>query len=73
MKNQSKVYNRAQSMVLHDKFNYRQTDFFSELSKLIANYMDSDGITVELLQGSSNNLIITISVKNINPTCVPSA
>ena len=70
---QSQLYNRAESMVLQDKFNYRQTEFFAELSKLVARYMESDGITVNVERGVSSNMIITISVKKIKPTFTPSA
>ncbi|MCH5153177.1 MAG: hypothetical protein J1F68_04390 [Clostridiales bacterium] len=70
---QSVVYERAQAMVLHDKFNYRQTEFFSELSKLVARYMDCDGMTVEVGKGAHANMVITISVKKIKPTLPPLA
>ena len=60
-------------MVLQDKFNYRQTEFFSELNTLVARYMESDGMTVSVERGASSNMIITISVKKIKPTFTPSA
>lgn len=65
---QSLVYKRAQSMVLQDKFNYRKTDFFDELNKLVAQYMEYDSLTVDIGQGSNNNMLITVSVKKIKPT-----
>ena len=68
---QSQVYERAQSMVLADKFNYRQTEFFSELNKLVARYMDYDGLTVEVSRGGHLNMLITVSVKKIKPTLPP--
>ena len=68
---QSTVYERAQAMVLADKFNYRQTEFFSELSKLISRYMDYDGLTVEVSRGTHSNMLITISVKKVKPTLPP--
>lgn len=70
---QSKVFERAQSMVLQDKFNYRQTEFFAELSKLISRYMQYDGLTVEVGKGSQANMLITVSVKKIKPTYPPLA
>ena len=70
---QSQIYERAQSMVLHDKFNYRQTEFFGELNKLVARYMESDGMTVNVEQGANANMIITISVKKVKPTFRPLA
>ena len=68
---QSTVYERAQAMVLADKFHYRQTEFFSELSKLISRYMDYDGLTVEVSRGTHSNMLITISVKKVKPTLPP--
>ena len=70
---QSQVYERAQSMVLADKFNYRQTEFFSELSKLVSRYMEYDGLTVEVGAGAHNNMLIKVSVKKIKPTLPPLA
>ena len=70
---QSLVYERAQSMVLADKFNYRQTEFFAELAKLVSRYMDYDGLTVEVGKGSHANMVITVSVKKIKPTFTPLA
>ena len=68
---QSKQYNRAEAMVLQDKFNYRKTEFFAELSKLVARYMDYDSMTVELEQGAKSNMVVTISVKKVKPTFRP--
>ena len=70
---QSQVYERAQSMVLQDKFNYRQTEFFNELSKLVSRYMEHDGLTVEVEKGARANMLITISVKKFKPTLPPLA
>ena len=70
---QSKIYERAQSMVLQDKFNYHQTEFFAELSKVISRYMSYDGLTVEVGKGANANMLITISVKKIKPTFTPMA
>ena len=70
---QSLVYERAQSMVLADKFNYRHTEFFNELSKLVSRYMECDGLTVEVERGAHSNMLITISVKKIKPTFPPLA
>ena len=58
-------------MVLNDKFNYRQTEFFAELSKVVARYMDYDGMTVEVERGINSNMVITISVKKVKPTFRP--
>lgn len=68
MKKQSIDYERAKAMVLSDNFNYRQTDFFAELTKLVAKYMEYDALTVETSRGSTNNMLINISVKKVKPT-----
>lgn len=70
---QSMVYARAEAMMMQDKFNYRQTEFFDELHKLVARYMDYDGLTVETHRGTNSNLVITISVKKVKPTAHPLA
>ena len=69
----SAIYNRAESLVMQDKFNYRQTEFFTELTKLVGAYMDYDGMTVETHCGSHSNLVITISVKKVKTTSRPMA
>ena len=68
---QSTVYARAEAMVMQDKFSYRQTEFFAELNKLVARYMEYDGLTVETHCGSNSNMVITISVKKVKPSSRP--
>ena len=70
---QSMVYARAEAMLMQDKFNYHQTEFFNELHKLVARYMDCDGLTVETHCGTNSNMIITISVKKVKPSAHPLA
>ena len=60
-------------MVLQDKFNYRKTEFFGELAKLISRYMDYDALTVDMGTGVHANMVITVSVKKIKPTLPPLA
>ena len=60
-------------MVLQDKFNYRKTEFFGELAKLISRYMDYDGLTVDMVAGAHSNMLITVSVKKVKPTLPPLA
>lgn len=67
MGKQSCQYERAKAMVLNDKFNYNQTEFSEELYKLVSKYMEFDALTVETNCGSTNNLIINISVKKVKP------
>lgn len=68
MAKQSADFERAKAMVLSDKFNYKKTEFFDELSELVARYMEYDGLTVETAVGKNNNMIISISVKKVKPT-----
>lgn len=68
---QSQQYIRAEAMVLQDKFNYHQTEFFAELNKLVARYMDYDSMTVEVGRGANSNMVLTISVKKVKPTLRP--
>ena len=70
---QSLVYERAEAMVMQDKFNYRKTEFFNELNKLVGRYMEYDSMTVETHCGTNSNLIITISVKKVKPSARPLA
>lgn len=58
-------------MVLQDKFNYHQAEFYSELCKFISTYMEYDGLTVEASRGANNNMVLTISVKKFKPTSRP--
>lgn len=58
-------------MVLRDKFNYRQNEFFADLAKLVSRYMECDGLTVETQRGATDNMIITISVKKVKSVSRP--
>lgn len=71
MAKQSYDYERAKSMVLSDKFNLRQTDFFEELKNLVSRYAEFDALEVETSIGSRDSLVITVSVKKIKPTFRP--
>ncbi len=64
---QSRQYERAEAMVYADKFNLRAPEFAAELERLVSNYMDYDGLTVELTRGTNANLIVTVSVKKVKP------
>lgn len=65
-KNGANIFDRVQAMVVKDKFNYGQSDFFSRLTELVCTYYNCDGITVDTHVGSSNNLVIKISVQQAN-------
>lgn len=67
MTKQSRQYERAKAMVLNDKFNYNQAEFSEELYKLVSKYMEFDALSVETECGSTDNLLISVSVKKVKP------
>lgn len=62
---QSKNYERAQSMVLLDKYNVTKNDFNEEMTKLIKRYYEADGIKVETFYDDNLQIVLTISVKKV--------
>ncbi len=58
------IYNRAQQLLLTDKFKQSKENFFQELNLLLSAYVDYDCLTVETLQGKQTNMIITVQLKN---------
>ena len=58
------MYNRAQQMILTDKFKHNKQDFFKELTTLLNAYVDYDCVTVETMQGKSLNMVITVTLKD---------
>ena len=57
-------YNRAQQMILADKFKHNKQDFFKELTTLLNAYVDYDCVTVETMQGKQLNMVITVTLKD---------
>ena len=62
----NQMYNRAQQMILADKFKHNKQDFFKELTNLLNSYVDYDCVTVETMQGKQLNMVITVTLKD-NP------
>ena len=62
----NQIYNRAQQMILADKFKHNKQDFFKELTNLLNSYVDYDCVTVETMQGKQLNMVITVTLKD-NP------
>ena len=60
----NKMYNRAQQMILADKFKHNKQDFFKELTNLLNSYVDYDCVTVETMQGKQLNMVITVTLKD---------
>ena len=58
------IYNRAQQMLLTDKFKHSKQDFFRELTQLLNAYVSYDCVTVETMQGKNLNMVITVSLKD---------
>ena len=62
----NQMYNRAQQMILTDKFKHNKQEFFKELTNLLNAYVDYDCVTVETMQGKQLNMVITVTLKD-NP------
>ena len=60
----NQMYNRAQQMILADKFKHNKQDFFKELTTLLNAYVDYDCVTVETMQGKQLNMVITVTLKD---------
>ena len=60
----NQMYNRAQQMILADKFKHNKQDFFKELTNLLNSYVDYDCVTVETMQGKQLNMVITVILKD---------
>jgi len=60
----NQMYNRAQQMILADKFKHNKQDFFKELTNLLNSYVDYDCVTVETMQGKQLNMVITVTLKD---------
>lgn len=60
----NQMYNRAQQMILTDKFKHNKQDFFKELTNLLNSYVDYDCVTVETMQGKQLNMVITVTLKD---------
>lgn len=58
-------YQRAQNMVLQDKFNFASEQFCKELSDFLSDHFSYDSLTVNAVEGKSNNLVVCINVNNV--------
>ena len=61
----SSNYNRAQAMIMDDKYNLSRTEFFKELRLLVSKYMECDAITVDTYSDVNLNIVVTISAKKL--------
>lgn len=61
----SKNYKRAQSMLLADKYNLSQSEFYAELSALAARYFEMDALKVDILDCGELQIVLTLAVKKV--------
>lgn len=61
----SKNYERAQSIVLIDKYNMSKNEFNEDLTKLVKRYFEVDGIKAETFYSDNLQIVLTISVKKV--------
>lgn len=61
----SKNYNRAQAMVLLDKYNMSRNQFHEELTVLAKRYFEVDGISVDAYCDGKLQIYVNLSVKKV--------
>lgn len=64
---QSKCFERAQAIVLRDKLAFRQADLSAEITRLIGQYFDCQSVSVQLTQGNTHDIVITITASKVKP------
>ncbi len=64
-------YQRAQTMVLCDKYNLNKTQFYAELAQLAKKYFELESIYAELERSKNLQVTITLSVKKVKPQRMP--
>ena len=64
-------YNRAQAMILDDKYNLGKTGFFKELREVVAKYMECDALTVDTFSNGNLDIVITIYEKKLYKQLTP--
>ncbi len=64
-------YERAQAVVLQDKLGTPDEAFFTRLAELVSQYMQYDGLSVQMTGGKSSNMLISISVKKVRAVLHP--
>lgn len=67
----SNNYNRAQAMILDDKYNLSRTGFFQELREVVAKYMECEALTVDTYSDGNLNIVVTISAKKLYKQLTP--
>ncbi len=68
---QSQNFQRAQNLVMQDKFDFRKDVFCKELSAFLKNYFTFDSLTVDVVEGKRTDMIICVNVENIKKSYAP--
>ncbi len=68
---QSRNFQRAQNLVMQDKFDFRKDAFCKELSEFLQNYFTFDSLTVDVVEGKRADMIVCINVENVKKTYTP--
>lgn len=66
-------YKRAQAMVLSDKYNMTQTQFFAEFAQLANRYFEVGSISSDVYSDGELKVVITLSVKKVKEVKRPQA
>lgn len=64
-------YQRAQTMVLCDKYNLNKTQFYEDLTRLAKKYFELECILATLECDKNLQVTITLNVKKVKPQCRP--
>lgn len=70
MKNQSINFQRAQNMLLQDKFNFHRQQFAKDLANFLSDYFTYDGLALDVVEGKTCDLVICVNVSNVKKTRV---
>lgn len=62
---QSKNYERAQRMVLFDKYDAVKEEFHADMAALAKRYFEMDGIKAEVYFDETMQIVVTFSVKKV--------
>lgn len=65
MKRQNQNFVRAQNLVMRDKFEMNQDQFAKDLNNFLSDYFLYDSLTVEVVEGTSNDMVICVNVRNV--------
>ena len=61
----SKNYNRAQTMVMLDKYNMAKNQFHADMTDLAKRYFEVDSIVEETYASNGLQIVLTVSVKKV--------